>query len=378
MVASLATQFAPAERAAPDQIQRQVEYFAAGSPLWLYVFNAIPDFLMVLNWERQIIFANHSLLAFLGQDIERVSGLRPGEALNCVHAFESDCGCGTTQFCRNCGAVNAILACQRGQTDTQECRILTRVPGEALDLRVWASPLQVNGDRFTVFAVADISHEKRRRALERIFFHDVMNTATGLHGFASLLHKASPEELDELKDIITRLTERLIDEISIQREIMAAENDELIVHPQPVVIEGLLQEIVDQYSQHPVGRSRSMYIDDRVPDLTLFTDRTLLRRVLGNMVKNALEACLPGETVTLGCEQRGEQVEMWVRNPSPMPLDVQLQVFQRSFSTKGPGRGLGTYSMKLLGERYLKGRVTFSSGENGTVFKIRCPLVLEV
>lgn len=38
-----------------------------------------------------------------------------------------------------------------------------------------------------------------------------------------------------------------------------------------------------------------------------------------------------------------------------LPLLVQLQIFNRSFSTKGKGRGTGTYSMKLLTKRYLKG-----------------------
>jgi CheY-like chemotaxis protein len=55
-------------------------------------------------------------------------------------------------------------------------------------------------------------------------------------------------------------------------------------------------------------------------------------------------------------------------------MDVQLQIFQRSFSTKGSGRGLGTYSIKLLAERYSKGRVSFAtSPEEGTVFSAACP-----
>ncbi|MFA7348153.1 MAG: ATP-binding protein, partial [Desulfurivibrionaceae bacterium] len=61
-----------------------------------------------------------------------------------------------------------------------------------------------------------------------------------------------------------------------------------------------------------------------------------------------------------------------------MPENVQLQIFQRSFSTKGTGRGLGTYSIKLLGERYLKGRVSFTSTpEKGTTFRFRCPHNIE-
>lgn len=60
-----------------------------------------------------------------------------------------------------------------------------------------------------------------------------------------------------------------------------------------------------------------------------------------------------------------------------MPYDVQLQVFQRSFSTKGIGRGLGTYSIRLLSERYLSGRVSFTSTpEAGTTFYAWYPLEL--
>ena len=55
-----------------------------------------------------------------------------------------------------------------------------------------------------------------------------------------------------------------------------------------------------------------------------------------------------------------------------MPDDAQLQIFQRSFSTKcEPGRGLGTYSMKLLGERFMGGVVDFTSrAPEGTTFRL--------
>lgn len=39
------------------------------------------------------------------------------------------------------------------------------------------------------------------------------------------------------------------------------------------------------------------------------------------------------------------------------------------------GRGWGTYSMKLLGEKILRGRVNFTSSEkNGTTFQLSIPL----
>lgn len=55
-----------------------------------------------------------------------------------------------------------------------------------------------------------------------------------------------------------------------------------------------------------------------------------------------------------------------------MTEDVQLQMFNRSFSTKGEhGRGFGTYTVKLLLERYLNGHVEFSSTEKeGSTFTV--------
>ncbi len=61
----------------------------------------------------------------------------------------------------------------------------------------------------------------------------------------------------------------------------------------------------------------------------------------------------------------------FVYNKTVMTESVKLQVFQRSFSTKGKGRGIGTYSVKLFVERYLKGKVAFVSEEGkGTTFSV--------
>jgi sensor histidine kinase regulating citrate/malate metabolism len=58
-----------------------------------------------------------------------------------------------------------------------------------------------------------------------------------------------------------------------------------------------------------------------------------------------------------------------------IPEKVALRIFQRSFSTKAKkGRGIGTYSMKLFGERYLGGKVGFETNEEkGTMFFIELP-----
>jgi hypothetical protein len=90
-----------------------------------------------------------------------------------------------------------------------------------------------------------------------------------------------------------------------------------------------------------------------------------------------LEATPRGGQIGIRCENLGRQVAFHVNNPTVMPEQVRLQIFQRSFSTKGePGRGIGTYSIKLFGETYLGGRVSFRSQEpEGTTFTITVPKV---
>jgi sensor histidine kinase regulating citrate/malate metabolism len=92
------------------------------------------------------------------------------------------------------------------------------------------------------------------------------------------------------------------------------------------------------------------------------------------MIKNALEATAEGGKVTIFLIENPNHLSFSIHNNSVMTPEIKAQVFQRSFSTKGVDRGLGTYSMKLLGEKYLKGQVSFTSDEiEGTQFFIEIP-----
>ncbi|MBK8661763.1 MAG: hypothetical protein IPN18_08110 [Ignavibacteriales bacterium] len=79
----------------------------------------------------------------------------------------------------------------------------------ALDLRVKSTQLNIDNENFTVFTVSDISNEKRRSALERIFFHDILNTAGGILGYTQILKDAEPEELAIFSESIEELSKDL-------------------------------------------------------------------------------------------------------------------------------------------------------------------------
>lgn len=371
----LATEFAPAERAPMETVQRQAAMLAQ-QPLIAELLNSVLNYVLILNQQRQIVFASKNVQELVpGTDLKDLLGKRPGEALGCTHPDERN-GCGTTSFCTECGAVKTILASLAGRKDCQECRMIrvSRSEEEALDLLVAGTPLTIDGETFSLVAITDISHEKRRRALERIFFHDVINSAGGLEGRALLINKRAPADIREQVEMLRASVHHVLEEILAQRDLVAAEGNELPVDLRPLNSLEVLEKVLQLYAKHPVAENRDLRIAPESVSLDMTTDPRLLRRVVGNLIKNALEASRPGQTVTAGCVEEGDAIRFWVHNPAFMPPDVQLQVFNRSFSTKGSGRGLGTYSVKLLTERYLKGKAGFtSSQESGTVFFVILP-----
>ncbi|MFB3893339.1 MAG: sensor histidine kinase [Phycisphaerae bacterium] len=374
---ALATHFAPASRASDGEIRRQARQVLQTGMLQ-QLYDAVTEVVVILNAHRQIVFSNRNLAELLrAKDTSEFHGLRPGEALGCAHAAECEGGCGAAESCATCGALRAILSGLDGKKSIQECRVLRASGGDALDLLVRASPLDLDGERFTIVALTDISHEKRRRALERVFFHDIINTTTGLKMLSTTLERTTEGQLRKMAGDIRVAVERLMEEINSQRDLTSAESRDLAVRPIFMNSREFLVELLAAYRHCQVTGGCRLEIDEGCEDMPFKSDCTILSRVLGNMVKNAVEASGPGDRVAVSCRRVADEVEFSVRNPGCIPEDVQLQIFKRSFSTKGPGRGLGTYSIKLLTERYLQGAADFTSSPgDGTTFTVRIPLAI--
>jgi len=371
----LTTHFAPAARATDEGIK--ADHIALQAMrLVRQLLDSFPEPALILNPQRQIVHANDKLLALLRIEQEQALGLRPGEMLNCIHACEMEAGCGTSKFCSQCGAVNAIWESIKTNTaQMRECRITCRVPAgfASLDLRVWATPLALDS-QFTVFAVQDITDEKRRAVLERAFFNEILDAATGLQGLLEASAEATPCELVEMREIGSNLTDELLEEIRSYRDLVAAERVELQTNVAEVDARALLMQLCEKYSRHSLAEGKTITGPVTAGTTQIRSDAALLSRILGHLIKNALEASSAGDSVRVSFENTNVPT-FSVHNPSYMPEKVQLQIFQRSFSTKAAvGHGIGTYTVKLLTEGYLGGEVEFSSARHsGTVFTVRLP-----
>ena len=369
------TKYAPAQRAPMEVVEKQVELFE-NDEILIKFLKRIPAVFVVLNEYRQVVYMNDGALEFTGlDDLTSILGKRPGEIFGCIHHADEEGGCGTSEACTYCGAVNAVLSSQKGISTVRDCR-LTCGPDEiAFDLRVWASPLEFKGQKFTIVTIQDISDEKRRGTMERIFFHDILNTISGLSGRIDLIENYGENiDLDANLKRIKVLTAILVDEVRFHQMLSDAENNNLKLTMRTINSLEFLNNLKATHEPRKIAKEKSLQIDSTSDDSTFLSDQSILSRVIGNMITNALEATPIGESVKIGCRIKENNVEFWVHNTGFMSREVQAQIFQRSFSTKAANRGLGTYSMKLLSS-FLNGKISFTtSKEDGTTFKVLFPL----
>lgn len=375
----ISTYFAPAERASETELNQWLKVHAE-TPLFKALEQSIDGYLMILNPQRQVLTVNKQLLDYLRiPDVECLVGMRPGEALNCVHSRVGPGGCGTAPACSTCGAVISILNSQEKQTPVvNECLATVRHGDhiESLEFRVRATPVSIGQHVFTVMIFQDISGDKRKEILEKIFFHDILNMIGGLVGWSQLLQNISTLDPKEVAGRITHLSNRLSREVHDQQRLTQAEKGNLEIDIETVTVQKIFDTLISIFETHEVTRGRKIDFPDVESKDTIITDSSLLVRILTNMIKNALEASERGGIIRVWFEHRNGAPTFFVHNATVIPENVALRIFQRSFSTKAPsGRGIGTYIMKLFGERYLGGIVDFiSNEENGTLFWIQLPV----
>ncbi len=375
--AHLATRFASPGRLRGDALAADLER-AAASPVVEALLRTLGTAVIVLNEHRQILAANTAALAMVGiHDTTALLGLRPGEALACVHAADEEAGCGTSQACATCGAVIAVLVAQkRGRPEERNCALTVRTATGTtdLDLRVRAVPFQVDGRELVLVSLSDVAQESRHAAMERAFLHDIANVLTGLVAAVDAIGSEDPREASEAASDVRLIVDRLVREVVVQRVLSTTHLDDYQPNVAPVSASRLCEDLARLFLRHPAASMRKLTVTP--PERgTVQADQFLLARILTNMLKNAFEATPAGGEVRLSVRELGHAVRFEVHNPGAIPAAVVPHVFQRHFTTKpGAGRGEGTWSMKSLGERLLRGKVGFETGrEAGTTFWLLLP-----
>ena len=347
------------------------------------ILDAFPQPTALLDSEEKVISVNSNFLKlFSYPDSDYLIGKRPEEIFNCIFAIDTFYESQMSSQCRKCGeiinVIDSKVLCNRF---TDRCNLTFVDENGHFDdfhnMKINKSPFILDEAQYYLFSITDISDDVRRRLMERIFFHDVLNKAGNIMGILDVLNLvgSDDERSDELYESLKNTSQDLINEIKYQRDLSAAENNELIPALYMTSSLGILNKTRNEIINSDVAYNKEIQIASTSVDEEKLTDGVLLRRVLINMVKNALESTVSGGKVILGCEPlKDESFRFWIHNDAVIPMEIQSQLFYKSTSSKSSDRGLGTFSMRLVGEKYLKGKVNFTSSEaDGTLFMIDLP-----
>lgn len=369
------TFFAAPERATRAELLDEV-LRALESPVIDALLRASGTAAVLVDRHRQIVATNLRFLELMG--VDRASdalGLRPGEAVHCLHAQDHPAGCGTGRVCATCGAALAIVsALGSGTAQERECAVSVERAGRREDLALLVRAVPASADPpLLLVLLTDISGERRRAALERNFRHQLANLVAALQGAAREIRPGqapAPDVVDDLRAVAARLEA----ELALVRAIAAALPDVAPGPFAPLAASEVLAEL--QRVAGGIAASAGKALRLRGPAEApgnAYAERELLIRVLSLLLENAFEATPLGGEVWADAVAEGDVVLFRIGNAGLVAAGARERVFQRFFSTKaGAGRGQGTFLAKVLTEELLGGSVGFeSSPAAGTVFWVR-------
>ncbi|MBN1301022.1 MAG: PAS domain-containing sensor histidine kinase [Melioribacteraceae bacterium] len=367
------TCFAAAERQPRNKVINDYVFLSRTQPVD-YFLNIGSDMVIILNDDRQIVYANRKFLkTFKFPEMEKIIGLRAGEAIGCIYSDLTEGGCGTANNCRYCDAVITVLRSQYKSCYEESEVKLQLKNGSSIDVRVTASPYVLDYNYYTIVSITDISQIKQKEVLEKVFFHDILNTAASIKNLWSIYNDYEDHDKEEIKNLTKKLADELVEQINYQRIVTESENGEYVVNCEKFSVHEMLHKLVRTFSYKSQFRKIKKYLD--CPNLLeVNSDYILLYRAVFNLFKNALEASDDNQAVRISAEMINEKLYIYVNNKNSIPEDIRSKLFHKTFSTKGSNRGFGTYSAKLLVEKYLGGKVELKSDEVfGTTFRIIVP-----
>ncbi len=205
--------------------------------------------------------------------------------------------------------------------------------------------------------------------------HDIRNPLQAITGdiYLAKTELASTPESDEKRNALESLTEIEKNIDYINKIVADLQDYAKTMDPtaQETNLENLCKELLFG-KKIPKNIKVSCNVEKTAK--TIMVDNSLLKRILGNLVTNAVQAMPNGGELTIRARQEAGDNVITVQDTGiGIPDKVKPKLFTPFFTTKSKGQGLGLAVVKRMTEA-LSGTVTFESVEgNGTTFIVRFP-----
>ena len=219
--------------------------------------------------------------------------------------------------------------------------------------------------------------EQAKADLTGMIVHDLKGPLGGILAVTQLaLRKASGAPTDRHFAQIQRSAQDLMRMIENLLEIDQMQEGRLELRLEPVAVDGLLAECAAEYRAAGEIAGMTIAVAVEAPIPVLMTDRWLLRRVLNNVVVNAIRHSAAG-AIDLGARMAGAHLEIRIHDSGRgIPPEEQARLFERASRRRGAHRedtGLGLVFCKMACER-MGGTIAIESAlGSGTTFVITLP-----
>jgi PAS domain S-box-containing protein len=217
--------------------------------------------------------------------------------------------------------------------------------------------------------------EAWKEAVERVI-HEIKNPLTPVGLAAQTLRSAFAHDRGRLEEIFPSATQMILDSVRDLKSLIAeftqfSRLPEVVLSPQDADV--ILRDVVGMYAD--MAEPRLRYVPPAVP-VTIEADEAQLRRVLLNVINNAVEAM----------ESRVGEIVVEVAEPSPagfVTISVRDQgygvedverIFEPYFTTKVKGTGLGLAIARQIVEEHGGSIAAESRIGLGTVVRIQLPV----
>ncbi len=203
--------------------------------------------------------------------------------------------------------------------------------------------------------------------------HEVRNPLASIGAFARRAHKnlAADDPGREYLEIVIREAERLERMVGEQLQYATLQRPRLKLESMNTVVQEALQA-----AGECMVRRRVRLLKKLSPDLPpLLLDSERIRRVMGNIIDNALESVAPGGRVRVETRRNGAYVMVDVSSDGQCrPGDLMEQLFVPFALSRqgGPGVGLAV-AQQVLKQHGGEMRVR-SEGEWSTIFSFTLPI----
>ncbi len=349
------------------------------------IVEAVHSIVLIMNLKREIVYANsYAAQAFDNVNLMDLIGKRPGDVFNCIHSKEDGRGCGFSLSCPSCTALKLFIRALETSSEITDAAELLIEKGEQRvfrNLEIKVTPFDVESERLFIISVIDNTNKNLLNDLENTFFHDVVNKVSALRGYMKLIQQENQMLNQEEYTFLEVVLNDLMDIIYMQRKLVDLNGGKNVLHVEKISAQAIFKYLEHFFSLVDDKYKGRLIKSSNFEDILFSTDEVLIKRVLINIVKNALEESIKGEKVEFGVKRLNTDFfEIHVHNRKQIPNEILEKLFDEIVSTKsGSYHGWGTKSMKLIGETYLKGTIDIHTNEDfGTSVSIRLPYRLEV